>query len=180
MKCINCPAFWNTEDDGGCFINNYKDNKDGTEREGCRLSEKTIRKRIKVFEKQRDEFYSGYVKSLQESNKVKENSMKNIEKENIEERIENELIDLGLPLQGNSFMYWRELLTYIFENNITTFTMMEIYHEFAERYKKTDSAVERCLRTGTEKMKKRIKEKYAIDTRITNETIIRLFQIKVF
>ena len=29
-------------------------------------------------------------------------------------------------------------------------------------------------------MKKRIKEKYGINTKITNETVIRLFQIKIF
>ena len=32
---------------------------------------------------------------------------------NIKDKIEDELIDLDLPLQGDAFMYWRELLIYI-------------------------------------------------------------------
>ena len=99
---------------------------------------------------------------------------------NNKEKIENELIDLDLPLQGDSFMYWRELLVYIKTKNIEMYNMLDLYKVLGKRYKKSFTSVERILRTGTDKMKKRIKEKYGINTKITNETIVRLFQIKVF
>ena len=99
---------------------------------------------------------------------------------NNKEKIENELIDLDLPLQGDSFMYWRELLSYVDKKKIEMFEMFDLYNYLAKYYKKSLTSVERILRIGTEKMKKRIKEKYNINTKITNETIIRLFQIKVF
>ena len=99
---------------------------------------------------------------------------------NIKDKIEDELIDLDLPLQGDAFMYWRELLIYIKNKNIQMFTMLDLYKKIGKHFKKSDSSVERILRTGTDKMKKRIKEKYGINTKITNETVVRLFQIKIF
>ena len=41
-------------------------------------------------------------------------------------------------------------------------------------------AAERALRNGTIKMKNRIQEKYKIKTKITNGTVVALFQLKVF
>lgn len=66
MKCKDCPAFWHTEDDGGCYINKLKDKKNGESKEGCRLGIKNIQKIIKEFEKQENEFWSGYIKHLKE------------------------------------------------------------------------------------------------------------------
>lgn len=98
----------------------------------------------------------------------------------LKEIIENELIDLNLPLQGDSFVFWTELLLYIKHKNIETFDMIKLYQQIAKRYKKTGHCVERSLRRGTLKMQNRIQEKYKINTKITNETVLRLFQIKVF
>ena len=53
MKCRNCPAFWHTEDDGGCYINKLEDKKNGECKDGCRLGikriEKTGRSNLPVF-----------------------------------------------------------------------------------------------------------------------------------
>lgn len=66
MKCKNCPAFWNTEDDGGCYINKLEDKKDGESKDGCRLGIKTIEKTIKEFEKQEDDFWTDFIKYMEE------------------------------------------------------------------------------------------------------------------
>lgn len=66
MKCVNCPAFWNTEDDGGCYINKLEDKKNGESKDGCRLGIKTIEKNIEEFKRQEDEFWTGFIKYMEE------------------------------------------------------------------------------------------------------------------
>ena len=66
MKCRNCPAFWHTEDNGGCYINKLEDNKNGECKDGCRLGIKRIEKTIEEFQKQEDEFWTGYIAHIKE------------------------------------------------------------------------------------------------------------------
>lgn len=73
MKCKDCPAFWNTEDDSGCFINKLEQKKNGEDKQGCKLGIKRIEKTIKDFEKQKDDFYSGFINYLKGVNNNGEN-----------------------------------------------------------------------------------------------------------
>lgn len=101
-------------------------------------------------------------------------------KNDIEEKIENELIDLALPIEGNAFLYWKELLLAIYNDKFEVFNMHSYYLFLAEKYNKSWQAVERILRYGISKMKKNIRKKYNIKTNITNGTLIALFQLKIF
>ncbi|MGM9881493.1 MAG: hypothetical protein ACI31S_01465 [Bacilli bacterium] len=96
------------------------------------------------------------------------------------DEIINELIDLGIKLNGDSINYWTELLFEIYKGKFERFSIQSFYLYLAEKYNKTWTAVERILRYGTKQMEKRIREKYNIKTKITNETIIKLFQLKIF
>lgn len=104
--------------------------------------------------------------------------------EKVEQRIADELIDLDLPLQGKPFTYWSFLLNYIFWNikhdNLQKFSLIQLYNVVADEFDTNRFAAERALREGMRKMNKRIVEKYNIRTKITNGTVIKLFQLKVF
>lgn len=105
--------------------------------------------------------------------------MKN--KRTIKTVIDDELIDLGLPLQGKTFEYWEYVLNNLYWGwSNESFSMMNIYDKVAKKFKTTSSRAERLLRYGVDKMKNNIIKKYNIKTKITNETIIKLFQLKIF
>lgn len=99
---------------------------------------------------------------------------------NIKDKIVDELIDLDLPLNGEVFEYWLDILMTEYNNKFKTANVMERYIYLAQKHNCSLSAVERALRRGTYSMKERIIEKYNIKTKITNETIIILFKLKVF
>lgn len=98
----------------------------------------------------------------------------------IKDRIIDELIDLNLPLNGIVFEYWNEILLLEYKNKFKSPNIMEKYEYLSKKHKSSISAVERALRRGTDSMKKRIAKKYKIKTKITNETVIILFKLKVF
>lgn len=99
---------------------------------------------------------------------------------NIKNKIVDELIDLDLPLNGIVFEYWIEILEAEYKHKFRTPNMMERYEFLAKNHKVSISSVERALLRGTRDMTKRIIEKYSIKTKITNETIVILFKLKVF
>ena len=98
----------------------------------------------------------------------------------INELIVEELIDLGLPIEGKSFLYWGYILTKIYNHEIEKYSVINIYKDVAKKFDTNIYAAERALRNGTTKMKNRIQEKYKIKTKITNGTVVALFQLKVF
>ena len=98
----------------------------------------------------------------------------------IKDKIINELIDLDLPLNGEVFEYWLEVLQTEYKHKFKTANMMERYIFLAEKHNRSVASVERALRRGTDAMKKRVIEKYNIKTKITNETIVILFKLKIF
>ena len=106
--------------------------------------------------------------------------MRKYVKENIKNNIINELIDLGLSLDGNSFDYWLELLLAVYNEKFDSFNMRNFYLYLGEIHRKKYSQIERILRYGSGQMRERIKEKYGIRTKITNATIIKLFQLQIF
>lgn len=67
MKCRDCPAFWHTEDDGGCYIGKDSDKKNGEPKEGCRLGIKSINKMIEKFEEEEEEFWTDFIKYAEEN-----------------------------------------------------------------------------------------------------------------
>ena len=95
-------------------------------------------------------------------------------------KIVDELIDLGLPLNGIMFEYWTELLLAEYKHKFKTANMMEKYIYLAKKNNSSIASVERGLLRGTREMEKRIREKYEIKTKITNETIVILFKLKIF
>ena len=95
-------------------------------------------------------------------------------------KIVDELIDLNLPLNGIVFEYWNEILLLEYQNKFKSPNITDKYEYLAKKHKSNVSAVERALRRGTELMRKQIVKKYKIKTKITNETIIILFKLKVF
>lgn len=103
---------------------------------------------------------------------------------NIKNKIFNELVDLGLPLNGVPFVYWNELLYTEYKNEFNTPNIVEKYYYLAEKHNinkaAVERAVERALRRGKDSMKNRIKEKYNIKTKITNESIVLLFKFNIF
>ena len=98
----------------------------------------------------------------------------------IKNKIVDELIDLDLPLNGIMFEYWTELLQAEYKHKFETANMMEKYIYLAVNHNSSIASVERGLLRGTREMEKRIREKYAIKTKITNETIVILFKLKIF
>jgi hypothetical protein len=64
MKCINCPASWSDEDDGGCFINKLEEKKNGEYKQGCKLGLKKVAQLIEEFKQQRDDFYEGFIEFI--------------------------------------------------------------------------------------------------------------------
>jgi len=98
----------------------------------------------------------------------------------IKNRIVDELIDLELPLNGIAFEYWIEILLKEYNNDFKSINMMERYEYLAKKYWCSISSVERALLRGIKLMEKRIRAKYKIKTKITNETLIILFKLKVF
>lgn len=104
--------------------------------------------------------------------------MKNNEK--IKNKIIEELIDLELPLTGLGFEYWVELLLAEYNNKFKSPNITNRYAYLAKKHDSNSGAVERILRTGKENMEKRIKEKYKIKTKITNETILIIFRLNFF
>ena len=104
----------------------------------------------------------------------------NKKEEKIKNKIVDELIALDLPLNGNYFEYWLTLLIAFKNNKIKNFNMYKGYDYLASKFKTTTSRVERVLRYGTSFMKKTLKEKYNVNTKITNETIVRFFMFRVF
>lgn len=95
-------------------------------------------------------------------------------------KIINELIDLGLPMNGDYFKYWYELLTTDCSKGFKDKNTTTKYKYIAKRFGTTYYAAERMLRYGKKMMEKRIEEKYNISSRITNETVIILFELMVF
>lgn len=101
-------------------------------------------------------------------------------RKDIKDIIINELIDLKLPLNHIGFEYYTELLLAEYRNEFKTPNMMKRYEYLAKKYNSSIAAVERVLRRGKDSMEKQIKRKYKIKTKITAETILILFRLKVF
>ena len=99
---------------------------------------------------------------------------------NIKNKIVDELTDLNLPLNGIVFEYWNEILLLEYQNKFKSPNITDKYEYLANKHKSNASAVERALRRGTELMRKQIAKKYKIKTKITNETVLILFKLKVF
>ena len=98
----------------------------------------------------------------------------------IKNKIVDELIDLECPMHGNYFEGWLELLLAEYNKEFKTDSVMERYKYIAKKINNTPSATERSLLYGKDLMVKRIREKYNIKTKITNETVILLFKLKIF
>lgn len=101
-------------------------------------------------------------------------------KKSIKDKIINELIDLGITMQGNGLEYWLELLLAEYNGKFKHPNMMYRYEYLAKKYKSTTTRIERVLRHEKIIMEKRIREKYGVKTKITNESIILLFKLKIF
>lgn len=98
----------------------------------------------------------------------------------IKNRIMNELIDLGLEMNGEYFMYWYQLLLADYHKSFKDKNTMTKYSYLAKKNNNNINAVERILRYGKKMMEKQIIKKYNINTKITNETVIVLFELMVF
>lgn len=98
----------------------------------------------------------------------------------IEETIRKELIDLNCPFKDRVFNCWTELLVAEFFETFKTSKMRERYEWLAKKYNTTAGAIERVLIRGKAKMITRIAEKYGIKTKMTNESVILLFKLKIF
>ena len=98
----------------------------------------------------------------------------------IEEKIRQELIDLDCPFKDRVFTYWTELLVAEFYETFKTPKMKKRYEWLAKKYNTTAGAIERVLIRGKSKMITRITEKYGIKTKITNESVVLLFKLKIF
>jgi hypothetical protein len=62
MKCKECLANWNSEDDGGCYINKLEELKNGEFKQGCKLGVRKIIATINEFKKQESDFYEGFIR----------------------------------------------------------------------------------------------------------------------
>lgn len=103
-------------------------------------------------------------------------------KKEIKEKITDELIGLNIPLTGNSFVYWTELLMIVYKNGGKKhLRLSSLYEIIAKKYDSTPAAIERVIRYSKNKMEKNLVEKYNItNDKITTTTFINVFILKVF
>ena len=102
------------------------------------------------------------------------------DKKEMERKISKELIELNIPLEQKSFIYWKYLLMYVYENQLEDFNIMDLYEITAKKFNNDPRNIEKNLRTGFLKMKSKIAERYNFNNKIYIPTLIRLFQIYVF
>ncbi len=95
-------------------------------------------------------------------------------------KIVDELIDLNIVVHGQSIEMWTDILLQEYLGKFDSVSMMDKYEYLAKKYNTIPSRIERILRHGKDQMKKRVREKYNITTKICNETIVILFKLKIF
>lgn len=99
--------------------------------------------------------------------------------EEIKRKITDELIDLGMPMHILGFDYWSYLIEYIYKYKLSTNNMMEIYEIVGKEFNTNPTRAERALRYAMEYVRENVREKYNIKSKITNESFIKLFILKV-
>lgn len=100
----------------------------------------------------------------------------------MKDKIVAELIDLELPLNGKGFMYWTDMLMFVYENQgKEKIKVTNLYRFLAEKYNSNYGAVERVVRLGRVSMEKRFREKYNVKYgKITVDSILKMFVLKIF
>jgi len=100
--------------------------------------------------------------------------------ENIENRIEQELMALNCSPNTAGFVYWKEALMYMYNNNIKLINMMDIYEELAKKHNKKVDYMSAKFAYSNKTMVESVKRKYNVDGKITPGKTLQLIRMHLF
>lgn len=92
-----------------------------------------------------------------------------------EENNKKLLKDLGFKITSKGFKYWLLAIEiHKTKKNKFSYSMQELYEEIGKRFKVTGKSVEMAMRTCSENSKKKIKEYYNFNEKLTQKIILEL------
>lgn len=92
-----------------------------------------------------------------------------------EENNKKLLKDLGFKIASKGFKYWLLAIEIHKKNQWkASYSMQELYEIIGEQFKVTGKSVERAMRTCSENSKKKIKEFYNFNEKLSQKIILKL------